>query len=64
MKVIVIGAGFAGAATAFVLREQRGADVVVLERAAHPGGMLRTLTTEEGKAEVALNGLWFDDGLT
>lgn len=47
MKVIVIGAGFAGACAAWFLRE-RGADVQVLERGPAPGGMLRTLETPEG----------------
>jgi len=41
----VIGAGFAGASAAFVLRERLGASVTLLEREAHPGGMLRTFYT-------------------
>ncbi|MBL8291424.1 MAG: FAD-dependent oxidoreductase [Bryobacterales bacterium] len=41
MRVVVIGAGFAGACAAFHFR-QRGASVTVLEQAAHSGGMLRT----------------------
>lgn len=48
MRVIVIGAGFAGAAAAFALRERFGAEVTVLEHAGHPGGMLRTHATREG----------------
>jgi UDP-galactopyranose mutase len=48
MDVLVIGAGFAGACTAWMLRERIGADVTVLERSAVPGGMLRTLQTAEG----------------
>ncbi|MEZ5102343.1 MAG: NAD(P)-binding protein [Thermoleophilia bacterium] len=48
MRVVVVGAGFAGACAAHVLRERCGAEVVVLERAPGPGGMLRTLRTPEG----------------
>jgi UDP-galactopyranose mutase len=48
VKVVVIGAGFAGACTALTLREQLGCEVTVLEQHAEPGGMLRTLHTEEG----------------
>jgi len=46
--VIVIGAGFAGACAAFLLRERYGAPVTLLERAPRPGGMLRTLYTKDG----------------
>ena len=48
MRAIVIGAGFAGACAAFLLRERLGAAVIVLERARHAGGMLRTLFTDDG----------------
>ncbi len=48
MKIVVIGAGFAGACVAWMMREARGADVTVLEQGAAPGGMLRTFHTEEG----------------
>jgi len=48
MRVIIIGAGFAGAAAAFLLREQHGADVTLFEHAPEPGGMLRTYRTKEG----------------
>jgi UDP-galactopyranose mutase len=48
MKVVVIGAGFAGACAAWTLRERAGAHVTVLERSLVPGGMLRTLHTAEG----------------
>lgn len=48
MNIIVIGAGFAGACAAWMLREERGARVTLLERDAVPGGMLRTLYTAEG----------------
>ena len=48
MKVVVVGAGFAGACAALTLREQLGCDVTVLEQHAQPGGMLRTLQTDEG----------------
>lgn len=46
----MIGAGFAGACAAFLLRERFGATVTVIEAAAKPGGMLRTLYTEDGLA--------------
>jgi UDP-galactopyranose mutase len=48
VRVVVVGAGFTGACTAWMLREQLDADVVVLEQEAVPGGMLRTLQTAEG----------------
>jgi UDP-galactopyranose mutase len=48
VKVVVVGAGFAGACAALTLREQLGCDVTVLEQNAEPGGMLRTFQTEEG----------------
>jgi len=48
MKVLVVGAGFAGCCAALLLRESLSADVSVLERAHVPGGMLRTLHTAEG----------------
>ncbi len=46
----MIGAGFAGACAAFLLRERIGASVTVIERSAKAGGMLRTLYTEDGLA--------------
>ncbi len=48
MRVLVIGAGFAGACAALLLRESLGAEVLLVERGAAPGGMLRTLHTREG----------------
>jgi UDP-galactopyranose mutase len=48
MKVVVIGAGFAGACVAWLLREARGARITLLEQGDVPGGMLRTLYTDEG----------------
>ena len=50
MEIVVVGAGFAGACAAWMLREQRGARVTVLEQGGVPGGMLRTLHTDEGLA--------------
>ena len=50
MRVIVIGAGFTGACTAWMLREHLDADVTILERSDVPGGMLRTLHTVDGVA--------------
>jgi UDP-galactopyranose mutase len=48
MEVIVIGAGFAGACAAWMLREDRGARVTLLEQDESSGGMLRTFYTAEG----------------
>ena len=48
MKALIIGAGFAGAATALMLRERFGATVTVLEHGQQPGGMLRTFSTPDG----------------
>lgn len=48
MRVVIVGAGFAGACAAWLLRERLDADVTVLEQASVPGGMLRTLATPEG----------------
>ena len=50
MRVLVIGAGFAGCCAALLLRESLSAEVTVLERERVPGGMLRTLHTPEGAA--------------
>jgi UDP-galactopyranose mutase len=48
VRALIIGAGFAGACAAWVLRRELDADVEILERGTVPGGMLRTLETEEG----------------
>ena len=48
MRIVVVGAGFAGACAAWLLRERLDAHVTVLEQDAVPGGMLRTLETPEG----------------
>ena len=50
MRVVVVGAGFAGACAAWMLRERAGAQVTLLERGPSPGGMLRTLATPGGVA--------------
>src|SRR5512134_1085125 len=50
MEIVVIGAGFAGACTAWMLHQERGARVTLLEQGEVPGGMLRTLYTEDGLA--------------
>jgi UDP-galactopyranose mutase len=47
LKVVVVGAGFAGACAARML-QARGAHVSVFERGSRPGGMLETLRTPEG----------------
>jgi UDP-galactopyranose mutase len=48
MNIIIVGAGFAGACAAILLRDQLGARVTLLEQCGVPGGMLRTLYTKEG----------------
>lgn len=48
MKVLIIGAGFTGACAAWMLRDELGADVTLLEQSDVPGGMLRTLETADG----------------
>ena len=48
MRVVVVGAGFAGACTAWLLRERLDAAVTILEERSEPGGMLRTLSTDDG----------------
>jgi UDP-galactopyranose mutase len=48
LRVIVIGAGFAGACAAYLFRERCQASVTLFERGAQPGGMLRTLYTGDG----------------
>jgi len=48
MRVLVIGAGFAGAAAAYELKRRFSAEVTVIEQAPFAGGMLRTFTTAEG----------------
>jgi oxygen-dependent protoporphyrinogen oxidase len=52
--VIVIGAGLSGLATAWYLAEA-GATVRVVDAAARPGGLIRTLTTPHGPVETAAN---------
>lgn len=48
MKVLVIGAGFAGCCAALLLRDSLSAQVALVERADVPGGMLRTFRTADG----------------
>ena len=48
MNIVIVGAGFAGACAATLLRDQLGARVTLLEQCGVPGGMLRTLYTKEG----------------
>lgn len=45
-KVVVIGAGIAGLATAYYLKK-RGLDVEIVEKEQHAGGAVRTLLREE-----------------
>jgi UDP-galactopyranose mutase len=48
VEIVVIGAGFAGACTALLLRDHADASVTILEQSTNVGGMLRTLETEDG----------------
>ena len=48
MKAVIVGAGFAGACAAWMLREARHADITVLEQEDAPGGMLRTYHSPDG----------------
>jgi UDP-galactopyranose mutase len=48
VEVVVVGAGFAGACTALLLRDHADANVTILEQSTNVGGMLRTLETEDG----------------
>jgi UDP-galactopyranose mutase len=48
MRIVVVGAGFAGACAAWLLRKRLDATVTILEARAEPGGMLRTLYTADG----------------
>lgn len=48
MKVVIIGAGFAGACAAWMLRDSHSATITILEQGKVPGGMLRTHYTEDG----------------
>ena len=47
MHVVIIGSGFTGACAAWHLQEQFDARVTVLEQQRLPGGMLRTLETDD-----------------
>lgn len=48
MDVVVVGGGFAGACAAWILRERYGFEATILEQSVEPGGMLRTLHTDNG----------------
>ena len=48
MRAVVVGAGFAGACAARMLRDRFDSEVTLLEAGSEPGGMLRTLHTEDG----------------
>jgi UDP-galactopyranose mutase len=50
MEIVIVGAGFAGACAAWMLRERLDARITILEKSRDPGGMLRTLYTDEGLA--------------
>jgi oxygen-dependent protoporphyrinogen oxidase len=56
MQVKVVGAGFSGLATAYYLVKQ-GFKVQVVEKSSRPGGLIRTIDTENGPVETAANGI-------
>jgi oxygen-dependent protoporphyrinogen oxidase len=56
MQVKVVGAGFSGLATAYYL-VKAGYTVQVVEKKSRPGGLIRTIATENGPVETAANGI-------
>ena len=58
----VIGAGLSGLVAAWHLAD-RGFDVVVIEQASRPGGLIRTLETEHGLVETGANAFVWSDAV-
>lgn len=54
--ITVVGAGFSGLTTAYLLTKA-GREVRVVEKTARAGGLIRTTRTEHGLVETAANGL-------
>jgi len=54
--ITVVGAGFSGLVTAYLLTKA-GREVHVVELASRAGGLIRTIRTEHGLVETAANGI-------
>ncbi len=54
--ITVVGAGFSGLVTAYLLTKA-GREVRVIEKAPRAGGLIRTIHTEHGLVETAANGI-------
>ncbi|HEX6188980.1 MAG TPA: FAD-dependent oxidoreductase [Pyrinomonadaceae bacterium] len=54
--ITVVGAGFSGLTTAYLLTKA-GREVRIFEKTARAGGLIRTTRTEHGLVETAANGL-------
>jgi protoporphyrinogen/coproporphyrinogen III oxidase len=54
--ITVVGAGFSGLTTAYLLMKA-GREVRVVEKTARAGGLIRTTRTEHGLVETAANGI-------
>ena len=54
--ITVVGAGFSGLTTAYLLTKA-GREVRVVEKSARAGGLIRTTRTEHGLVETAANGI-------
>src|SRR4029079_4491746 len=54
--ITVVGAGFSGLVTAYLLTKA-GREVRVVELASRAGGLIRTIRTEHGLVETAANGI-------
>ena len=54
--ITVVGAGFSGLVTAYLL-SKAGRAVRVVEKSSRAGGLIRTIKTEHGLIEAAANGI-------
>lgn len=54
--ITVVGAGFSGLTTAYLLTKA-GREVRIVEKSARAGGLIRTTRTEHGLVETAANGI-------
>ena len=54
--ITVVGAGFSGLTTAYLLTKA-GREVRIIEKTARAGGLIRTTRTEHGLVETAANGI-------
>jgi oxygen-dependent protoporphyrinogen oxidase len=55
-RITVVGAGFSGLVTAYLL-SKAGRQVRIVEKSARAGGLIHTIRTEHGLVETAANGL-------